>query len=285
MSSARRVGAGFASGAVTAGTAVVLRRRPPGGVTRWVRSNYRGDQVSLIGGLAVVAGLVVGTIMSDRPTWPRRLAIAASLCGVGAVGAYDDSHGAGEAKGLHGHLRALASGDVTSGSMKIVGGGVAGLVCAVALGSASAPSRPAVVRDAALVAGTANLVNLLDLRPGRALKAALAAAVVGLGSGLAPPVVGSVLPALPGDLRARTMLGDCGANALGVAVGCVAVAGGPPPVRWALLATVTGLTLISEWVSFTSVIERQPWLRRLDEWGRLTRPDPLATDGISQLIG
>jgi len=228
----------------------------------------------LLGGPAVVAGLVVGTIMADRPTWPRRIMIAATLGGVGAVGAYDDSQGAGGAKGLQGHLRALAAGNVTSGSVKIGAGGVAGLVCAVALRPSSAPSRSVVMRDAALVAATANLVNLLDLRPGRALKAALAAGLVGLGGDLAAPVVGSAIAALPGDLGARTMLGDCGANALGVGVGCVAIAAGPQPVRWALLAALTALTLISEWVSFTSIIERRPWLRRIDEWGRPARPDP-----------
>jgi hypothetical protein len=56
--------------------------------------------------------------------------------------------------------------------------------------------------DGALVAVAANLLNLFDLRPGRALKVGLlAAAAVD-----APGPAGAALALLPGDLRERTML-------------------------------------------------------------------------------
>jgi len=63
------------------------------------------------------------------------------------------------------------------------------------------------------------------------------------------------------------MLGDCGANALGAALGAAA-AGLPRPARIALLAGITALTAASEKVSFTKVIERTPALRWLDMLGR-----------------
>jgi UDP-N-acetylmuramyl pentapeptide phosphotransferase/UDP-N-acetylglucosamine-1-phosphate transferase len=64
------------------------------------------------------------------------------------------------------------------------------------------------------------------------------------------------------------MLGDCGANALGAGLATAAVAVLPRPARLAALGCVLALNAASERVSFTAVIERTPWLRRLDALGR-----------------
>ena len=121
-----------------------------------------------------------------------------------------------------------------------------------------------------LIAGAASLVNLFDLRPGRALK--VSAVATGLIAPAAPTaaaaVAGTVIAALPSDLRETAMLGDCGATALGVALGLAASAIEPRAARQSLAAAVVALTLASERVSFTSVIESHPALHRRDELGR-----------------
>jgi hypothetical protein len=122
-----------------------------------------------------------------------------------------------------------------------------------------------------LVAGTANLVNLLDLRPGRAAKAAALAAAAGLGGpsgSLVAGPLGASLAVLPADLGERVMLGDCGANAVGALLGLRLAAVPARPARAGALAVVVGLTLASERVSFTRVIEATPVLRELDRLGR-----------------
>jgi hypothetical protein len=124
-----------------------------------------------------------------------------------------------------------------------------------------------------LVAGTANLINLLDLRPGRAGKAGALVAAATLGGpagGLVAGPLGATLAALPEDLGERIMLGDCGANALGALLGLrlASIPGRAP--RAGLLAGVVALTLASEKVSFTKVIEATPGLRDLDRLGRRT---------------
>jgi UDP-GlcNAc:undecaprenyl-phosphate/decaprenyl-phosphate GlcNAc-1-phosphate transferase len=123
------------------------------------------------------------------------------------------------------------------------------------------------------VAGTANLVNLLDLRPGRALKVSLLAAVP-LVAGprptrtLAAACVGSAAAMLPADLGERRMLGDCGANALGAALGWGVSRSRGRLGRVTALATVVGLTLVSERVSFSQVIAEHPVLDAVDRLGR-----------------
>jgi hypothetical protein len=232
------------------------------------RQNFSGEQVSLFAGPASVAGLVAGSLVSGRPD------VAALAAATGGVGLLDDLAGSGDSRGLTGHLRALVRGEVTTGGIK-----VAGLTTAAALLALSRRRPPTDVPrrvldtavDTALVAGTANLVNLFDLRPGRATKAVVV--MTGLMSPAAvPATAGTVLGALAGtaraDLGGRSMLGDCGANAAGAVLAAGFTAATPRTARLVALAGVTALTLVSEKVSFSRVIDRTPWLRRLDRLGR-----------------
>jgi UDP-GlcNAc:undecaprenyl-phosphate/decaprenyl-phosphate GlcNAc-1-phosphate transferase len=163
----------------------------------------------------------------------------------------------------------LPRGEVTTGIVKIAGIGATGFAAS------------ALVSDdlidwllgGAVIAASANLVNLFDLRPGRALKVGL----VGLtGVGLAPAASGAIAAApigaatasLPEDLAERGMLGDTGANALGAALGVGIAATSSPVVRAAVLGVLVTLTLASEKVSFTKVIEATPALRWIDQLGR-----------------
>jgi UDP-N-acetylmuramyl pentapeptide phosphotransferase/UDP-N-acetylglucosamine-1-phosphate transferase len=128
-----------------------------------------------------------------------------------------------------------------------------------------------VALGAGVVAGTVNLVNLLDLRPGRAIKAGLLIGVplaASQGAAAAAATVGSAAGILPADLREDVMLGDSGANALGALLGVSLAARTGPLGRAALLAALGALTAASEKVSFTRVIDATPGLRHLDRLGR-----------------
>ena len=126
-----------------------------------------------------------------------------------------------------------------------------------ALAEAFGP-RSSIVFGGAVVAGSANLLNLLDLRPGRALKAGAAAALL-----LGQPGPGAAAVALlPDDLHERTMLGDAGANGLGALLG-LAVLRRAPQRRGVALAVLVALTAASEVVSYSRVIDAVPLLRQL----------------------
>ncbi|MGI3780802.1 MAG: hypothetical protein ACRYG2_08485 [Janthinobacterium lividum] len=238
---------------------------------RWSRTNHAGEPVTLLEGPVAVGALAVGGLVEAALGAPPARVLAIGLAGVGSglVGAYDDLHGSAQARGFRGHLTALRHGRLTSGTVKIVGVGLSGLAAAVVLGRARSP-RTGVVDvgvDTALVAGTANLVNLLDLRPGRAAKVVvlLAGGLAGAGGG---PALGAAAGSLRTDLAARSMLGDCGANALGAAAAAAAAGVLPRPARLLALAGVVALNAASERVSFTAVIARTPTLAWLDGLGR-----------------
>lgn len=252
------------------------------------RTNFAGREVSLAEGALVVAG----TCALARRTG-RSLDLLA-LAGIGGLGLLDDllephqrRAGRPVSKGLRGHLASLRSGRVTTGAAKALG--IPALALLAAAGGPAPRGGAMVPVDAALTAGCANLANLLDLRPGRALKAVLPpAALLALTAGEderarsgARLAVAALLPgalALPADLREQGMLGDAGANVLGAAVGAAAARTLPAPARLALLGGVVALTLASEKVSFSAVIDRTPALRALDRAGRLPVPAPAEDD-------
>ena len=301
---ARALTAGTIAALAHLGAHRALAARPPRGPATWERTNFAGRRVSLTGGAAPALGAVAGAAAAGG-----RTGAAAALAGAagGLAGLLDDlgeaalpeflgaprraGTGPGTAappgqpvppgqpapaKGLRGHLGALREGRVTTGALKIAGIGAGALGAACLL----PPDRPrgpvarlaGVGLSTVVVAGTANLLNLLDLRPGRALKAGALLALPALAHrGAASPaaaVLGAGAAALPADLGERTMLGDTGANALGAVLGTALAAGNAPPARAALAAGIVALTLASERVSFSAVIARTPGLRELDALGR-----------------
>lgn len=302
------VGAGIG---VCAGLGYVLRRKRIK-ASQWERTNFHGVTVSLRGGVAMagasVASAAVASAFSDQPRAALG-GLVASLGG-GLAGYIDDvdqgAHDGGKvAKGLKGHLGALAHGQVTTGVIKIAGIGASALAASALVGS-KATSVGGKAADLALntvlIAGTANLANLLDLRPGRALKAtvlvatplsyfscaaAKAPASGASGAASATPAApasasgasaqrllasglnAAAITALVEDLQETTMLGDTGANAAGALLGTSLAANDSWKLRLGTTLGVVGLILASEKVSFSKVIAANPALNWLDQlWRR-----------------
>ena len=167
----------------------------------------------------------------------------------GAVGVYDDIVGSRPQqrsdKGLRGHLSALRDGRITAGTVKIGALAAAGIACA---GPVSRGPLDRLVAGG-VIAGTANLLNLFDLRPGRALKVTIAGAAAGLGGpagGVVAGTAGAAAALLGPDLQEQAMIGDGGANAIGALLGLRLAAAGGPLRRSGALGAIAALTLASE---------------------------------------
>lgn len=274
-----------------AGATVTLLEGPA-----WVA----GSSAGVLAGAAVAGSLAgpaatAGAVVAGAAAWPGAAAPLVATVASGALGALDDLAGDAGSKGLKGHLGALARGEVTTGAVKVLGLGLTGLVTAALVDRprrAAARRRPGAAARAgsgvtsrtaaptaldtlvggAVVAGSANLLNLLDLRPGRALKASVIAGVLlatdPRSEASAGAAVGAAAGLLRPDLAGESMLGDTGANSAGALLGTALLQRSGRRGRLAALAVLAGLTLASERVSFTRVIESTPGLRELDALGR-----------------
>jgi UDP-GlcNAc:undecaprenyl-phosphate/decaprenyl-phosphate GlcNAc-1-phosphate transferase len=250
--------------------------------TRILRRNHRGVLVPTGLGIAPLVGITAGVglvafvhaIAPDAPS--PSFALAGSLgvfilgYGFGVLGLFDDVAEQPE-RGWRHHVPALARGRLTPGALKIVGGGTIAFV----LGAAGASNVGWAIVHAAIIALMANLFNALDVRPGRAGKVYLVAAVpmTILAKGLMVPLattLGAVAAFLPFDLRERAMLGDAGSNAIGAILGGAIVAADPSSsFRIALLAMLVALTVVAEGPSLSAWIDRIGPLRTFDRAGRV----------------
>jgi UDP-GlcNAc:undecaprenyl-phosphate GlcNAc-1-phosphate transferase len=300
---------------------------------RLQRPNFAGETVSTGYGLVIWLPALAALGFSATRGVPGAAPAATALVVFGLVGLADDLWGDRSAGGFRGHLRQLAEkGRVTTGLVKLAVGSGAALVLGLWVAGDAAPpllrvllepSTPStaslpplpelaprpppewfgglqVLVGAAVIALSANTLNLFDLRPLRALK------VFGLGTALllalsaAPLIAAGRLPALPGwwpswlrgalqppvtalgllgpalaaarlyaplEARRRAMLGDTGANALGALLGVTACVVLPAVGQMALALALAGINLYAEKHSLSALIRSHWLLDRLDRVG------------------
>ncbi|MBE3555946.1 MAG: hypothetical protein IMW91_02515 [Firmicutes bacterium] len=252
--------------------------------TPLVASNYTGKRLPTAGGLlcwgAILATSALGSVLQPflqslfpTMTWPKWLPwdpwVIALSSGFTLLGLLDDAAGDHRTRGFRAHLSALWHRQWTTGGIKAAGG----FALALTMGFSLHSSWTLALLDALLIALSANAINLLDLRPGRALKGFYFSSLIGLilmeGKGAVTilPFVGASLSFFPMDLRKRAMLGDSGANLLGAAFGLWAVLALP---LWGKGVLLILLVFFHYWTSSHSLsawIDRHALLRRFDRWG------------------
>ncbi|MFK7697160.1 hypothetical protein [Paenibacillus sp. HJGM_3] len=226
---------------------------------------------------------------------------------VGGVGWLDDTVGDRKVKGWGGHWRRWRQDHVlTTGAIKAAGTGLAAVLAVLARAGleptpdagtetaihgmlgAGASLGVAALQVLLLLLMT-NALNLLDLRPGRCLKAFLSIAAIlfiaGVSAGAAGdrlglasvpfmpllalvPAAAGALVLLPGDLGARHMLGDAGAGVLGFAAGYAVIGCAPIWMQAGAVVLLLALHAYAETRSISAWIEKHRLTRLLDRWGR-----------------
>ena len=243
-------------------------------------NNYQGKSVPMPAGLipatVFLFMVAISTIwFQSTVTWSIFAFCLILVC----LGIADDLKGTSEHKGFRGHFKALFRGKITTGITKVAVGGLLALAAAWVL---SEKRIDILAVNTLLIALSTNLINLMDLRPGRAIKIFLVMSLLLLWLGQCReihwliPLTGSVLAYCPCDLRAKGMLGDTGANLLGFVLGLALVEVLGIQGKIVVLGFLLAVHFYAEKFSISALIEERPWLKYLDELGR---PDYVGGDG------
>ena len=253
-----------------------------------IRPNYKNEMIPVGMGIVFLPMIIINSIILGFVTlnniwfvsssnynlnivWLLCLALYIfSMMAMFFAGALDDLIGNRNVSGLKGHFKSLFKGELTTGGFKALFGGFVGLVVSVCISS----SIVDIIVNTLIIALSTNLMNLFDLRPGRAIKAYLVIMIpiyitlTGYIKALPLLIFPNVLAYFNTDLKARGMMGDTGSNVLGISIGVLMALGYGIKVRLAWLVFLILMHLITEKFSLTKIIEKNRVLKFIDNLGR-----------------
>lgn len=230
-------------------------------------TNFEGRRIlsaGLLLSIALTAGAATAWWLSPSTA---RLALPVAALGFGILGFIDDRWGNREVSGLRGHMTAALRGRITTGLVKLAGGALLAIACAIMIGA----RESWILADAAVIALWANAINLTDTQPVRAVFATSISALLSL------PISFCILAAAvcwwPLERRRVFMLGDAGSNALGAACGAAFLIAVPQTfARFAVLLLLIAFHLWTERYSLSAFIAGNSALSRFDRWIQGTPP-------------
>ncbi|MDU0964483.1 MAG: glycosyl transferase [Peptostreptococcus anaerobius] len=240
-----------------------------------IRKNYRGEMIPVGMGIAFIPALMVNSAILTyfNIEHDRLLLIFVLLFAVMAMafaGIMDDAIGNRDVTGLKGHFLSMFKGRLTTGGFKAVLGGFIGIVVSAAV----ADNILGVVVGTLVVALATNFMNLLDLRPGRAIKVYLIISILVLifagdfNRQLYMLLLPGVVSYFIFDIKALSMMGDAGSNVLGVFIGVMIVISFSIQVQLVCLVGLIAIHVLTEKYSLTKLIEQNSVLNFIDKLGR-----------------
>lgn len=240
-----------------------------------LRPNYKKDMIPVSMGIVFLPMLIINAIILAYFTtnFKDMLHIFIFLFGLVSMffaGILDDIIGNRDVSGLKGHFKSLLNGKLTTGGFKALLGGFIGLVISIAISK----NIYDIVINTLIIALSTNLMNLLDLRPGRAIKGYLVISIVLLFTlgeytrNLLLLIFPNVIAYFNQDLKAKAMMGDTGSNVLGISIGILFVMGYSLKVRLIWLAFLIFIHILTEKYSLTKIIENNKFLNFIDKLGR-----------------
>lgn len=236
--------------------------------------NYSGKEIINSGGLV----LLIPCLMAVLPLWKivgeRNIIIYTVLVfAMTLIGYLDDSLGDNRMKGLKGHLEGIMEGYFSTGMLKLIITGVVGFI----ISGSYYHSFLDIIFHAILFCLCVNFINLLDLRPGRAIKGfALLVLILFISSRfqniwIILPLLSSLSLYIKEEMAEVYMLGDTGSNLMGGILGMYAIKIEWYGIKYIFFVALLFLHSLAEFKSFSKIIESNPILKQMDRFGQLKR--------------
>lgn len=238
-------------------------------------ANYKGKLIPSSAGFVFIPIMLSAVLVlmvyypGSQDTYMNYLALVLSM---GISGLVDDLIGETRTKGFTNHIRSTLQGRMTTGFIKAL----TGLLASCIISFRMSASYTEFIVNVLIISLCANTLNLFDLRPGRAVKVFLAASVLLIATFVwrtseALPLMVLAIAALlyiRFDLREVCMLGDTGANILGISLGfyCALLLGNY--TKLTVLAVLVFINVISEKLSISDIINGSRLFSYLDNLGR-----------------
>lgn len=239
--------------------------------------NYKGHTIPTSMGITLAPVIIISAIVfnyffrNDSDAQQLLLVFLVGAMTVMVVGLIDDLTGNRDTLGFRGHIKSLLSGKLTTGGLKAIVGGFISLL----IGSFFSYHIVEILINAFIIALFTNLINLLDLRPGRAIKGFLLISISFIFTGLISKArvmlmsfIAYAIAYLPQDIKAKSMMGDVGSNALGIVLGIAAVTSYSITVKYIMLGLLILVHIITEKHSLTEIIKNNFVLNFFDKLGR-----------------
>ncbi len=242
----------------------------------FVKKNYRNAEITSLGGLVVLLAIIISQlVVSVFPFGQKIVGLDHGtfiiVLGFALIGLLDDLLGDKVKQGFKGHISELFKGRLTTGSLKLFGGPA--IVLLALSPKIEQNGYLGVLIDVVCISLFANLFNLLDLSPGRTTKFALISLLpvfLFAEVRLFMFTIFAILAAsLVLDIREKYMLGDTGSNVIGALVGVAFVHAFNLQHTLIITILVFALNILSEFVSFSKIIQRFLPLRLFEEVGQL----------------
>ena len=236
--------------------------------------NYREESIPISVGLLFIIVQTItcsGISILGKIEIEKTMIYLVAFILIGLVGLLDDLVGDKKVKGFRGHIISLFKGKLTTGGLKASVGFLVSLIVSLSISK----NIYEIVLNTLLIALFTNLINLFDLRPGRAGKVFIGISVVLLFTskikGLSIilfSLLGILTRYLPIDLKAKGMMGDIGSNSLGITLGIYCALTHTIHAKIIYLCLLIVIQLASEFISFSKLIEKNKILRFIDNLGR-----------------
>lgn len=248
--------------------------------TSLLEKNYKGDLIPNGMGMGIIFAQVLSlSLVSFFCGFQGKLVSGYNvsmlyLLGfvfIGFLGLIDDTLGTDEYKGFKGHIGAFFRGKLTTGNIKAS----LGFFISIYISFYISKNLLELVINAFVIALFTNLMNLFDLRPGRAIKVFFLISLLNLiisrnnfQDYIIISLYGILLSYMVYDLKALAMMGDTGSNVLGYSLGFYVASNFSLLGKLISILILLATNLLSEKKSFSKIIENNKILNFIDQLGR-----------------